>query len=166
MQTQDKRLLSVIRKIEIFDGLSAEQARKILNICEVREYPAEQSLCKKDAPSTAMYILLSGGLEIRLEEGVQVGSVVPGECVGEMGVLTGEPRSASVVAGQDSMALVIRKADLRQLVTRSPDVGLVIFSNVIEVLSSKLRESNIKVMSASDSGGSSSKTGFEGLEEG
>lgn len=165
MPSEDRKLLGVLRKIEIFDGLSADQARKILNICEAREYPAQQFLCKKDAPSTAMYILLSGVLEIRLEDDVQVGSVAPGECVGEMGVLTGDPRSASVVAGEDSMALVIRKADLRELVTRSPDVGLVILSNVIEILSRKLRESNIRIMSASDSASSSGPSEFEVFEE-
>ena len=147
---QNKKFLSALRKIEVFHGLSAEQARKILSICEACQYRAQELLCKQDTPSTEMFVLLAGALEIRLGEGAPVGSVQPGECVGEMGVLTGHPRSATVAAKEDSMVFIIRKSDLKRLITRSPDVGVVVLSNVVEMLSRRLRESNILLMSASE----------------
>ena len=147
---QTKKLLRGLHKIEIFDGLSVEQARKILSICEAREYSAGEVLCKQDTPSTEMFILLSGALEIRWEEGARVEGAEPGECVGEMGVLTGHPRSATVVASEGSVVFVVRESDLKRVIAREYDVGIVVLGNVAKVLSRRLRVSNILVMSASD----------------
>ncbi|MGH2364061.1 MAG: patatin-like phospholipase family protein [Chloroflexota bacterium] len=71
-------------------------------------------LCRQGEPADHLYYLASGRLSVAFhgEHGAerQVGEVSPGEYVGEMGVLTGDPRSATVHALRDSELLVLDRA--------------------------------------------------------
>ena len=55
-------LWKVIRKISLFHGLSADGARLVLQSCEFRGVSSGESVCRVNAQSDKMYILLSGQL--------------------------------------------------------------------------------------------------------
>ena len=63
--------------------------------------------------------------------------------MGEMGVLTDQPRSASVVANQPSRMLSIRRDDLLRLIEEDKDMGFKIYQNVTRLLCNRLRDNNI-----------------------
>ena len=91
-----KLLVQVLRKILIFKGLSPSQVKKILGLCAHKLYKVRYELCRNNTPSDEMYILLSGELAVVTGEGIRVATILPVTTVGEMGVITGEPRSATV----------------------------------------------------------------------
>jgi CRP-like cAMP-binding protein len=86
-----------------------------------------------------LFILLAGEAEVRRSGSVhRVGTVRPGECVGEMSLLTAQPHSASVVATCVTQAATLSHDDLARVIRARPDIGLVIYRSLAIGLGAKL----------------------------
>ena len=95
----------------VFAGLSQNEAEELAQHCEVLLLPPNRIIFLQDDPSTDIYVLFRGRLEIRVRdtagEDNSVGYLEQGEVFGEMGVLESVPRSASVFTAEDSVLLKI-----------------------------------------------------------
>ncbi len=85
--------------------------------------PGGSTLFAAGDPSDAMYIVLSGCLGVYLTPGADrrrfVGRIVAGDTVGEMGLVSGRPRSGTVVALRDTELARLSQASVRQSVPPS-----------------------------------------------
>ena len=133
----------VIRRIPLFQGFDAEQIDRIREIVGERTFQAGEHLFKEGDPSAEILVILSGNLRVQTSTGSEIASIGKMELVGEMGVLTGHPRSADVVATQPSTALSIGRDDLLCLIESDKDAGLKIYRNVTHILCQRLRDNNI-----------------------
>jgi CRP-like cAMP-binding protein len=84
-------------------------------------------------------------LQTLTEAGVEIATVRKWGIVGEMGVLTNQPRSATVVSQRASKVLSIPNEPLQRLIEEDTDMGLQIYRNVTHLLSARLRENNISM---------------------
>jgi CRP-like cAMP-binding protein len=91
-----------------------------------------------------MYVLLTGALSV-MRNKVEIATISPVTTVGEMGVVTGEVRTASLVAKASSRLLVIRKIELDSMMRRDIDLGLTIFKNFATTLSQRLATTNVQL---------------------
>ena len=95
----------------VFAGLSQSEAEELAQHCEVLLLPPNRTIFLQDDPSTDIYVLFRGRLEIRVRDSAgednSVGYLEQGEVFGEMGVLESVPRSASVFTAEDSVLLKI-----------------------------------------------------------
>ena len=137
-------LLKVIRKIPMFHGLSADCTRLALQSCEFRGVRSGESVCWVNAQSDEMYILLSGQLGVYNEEQILLASINPVAPVGEMGLITGQPRSAVVVALEDCNLLVLRKVAFDRLLRSNAQLCTQEYSSVIETMAQRLAASRIE----------------------
>jgi len=98
------------------------------------------------------YILISGRLlsVIQDENNIRrtLGEVMPGECVGEMAVLTEDVRSASVHAARDSYLVKYTKTNFHKLIERYPQVLMRISNIVIDRLRRRIHRSKQKIYTA------------------
>ena len=140
-----KRLLRILEKTSAFQGLTLEQARKLLGICEIQRRRAGQVLYKEGSPSTGMFVLLSGRLTVRKGGRAVIAEIAPVDIVGEMGIITGQARSAQVVITEDSMGLSVRKDRLDFLLRQDADLDRKISRNIIGILCQKIREDGIRL---------------------
>jgi CheY-like chemotaxis protein len=92
-----------------------------------------------------MYILLSGALTVVTSEGIRVATILPVTTVGEMGVITGQPRSATVEVSKPSNIFVVRKDSFDAMLRDDGDVRAMVYKNIIDVLSGKLNNDNIRM---------------------
>lgn len=136
------QFVQVLKRVPLFQGLKPDQALLLLKSCEQRTLGIREELCACGAPSNDMYILLSGQLSVRTQEDVQVALIDPIAPVGEMGIFTGEPRSATVLAREPSALLVLSKNKLVFLMRRNPGIEIAISRNLIATLSDRLRHAN------------------------
>ena len=143
--TARKNLVDVLKKIPLFKDLSLPDIRRILGICASRTFEQEERICVGGLPSNEMYILIGGELAILTVEGMRVAMIVPVTTVGEMGFITGQPRSATVEAVKNSNVLVIQKEDFDSLIKSSSHVKTQIYQNIIGSLSDKLVKDNIRI---------------------
>ncbi len=145
MNEETDPTLQYLRKIPAFEGLTLPEIQQLFGICRLQQYAAEQTLYQSGAPSDDLLILLEGTLSVRTSAGVELSQIVPVGLVGEMGVMTGDPRSADVVTLDPAMGLLIRRDDLQALWSSNPAICRKMLLNVVWNLSRKLHEANAQM---------------------
>lgn len=106
----------------------------------IAEFSAGQTLCREGEPGTVMYVLLSGRAEIR-SGSMLLEEVGVGDIVGEMGVLDGIPRIATVTALTDCTAAAVDQQRFQFLVESNPRFAL----DVMQVLAQRLRQCDTRL---------------------
>jgi CRP-like cAMP-binding protein len=121
-----KSRIKDVYRFGILKALTLEQVIRLTEAAQIVNCRANQLLIEKGHTADSMYILIEGGLEITIPndqgEQVVVATIWPGECVGEMSLLTGEPRSANVRAKAHSTLLEITKADIAPIFESHPEL--------------------------------------------
>jgi len=98
-----------------------------------------QWLFRQDDPGDALYLLVRGRLRAWRdlpsepgEEDLLLGEIAPGECVGEAGLLTGQPRSAGVRAIRDSVLVRVDRPGLESLANHNPALVMKLAASVAD----------------------------------
>lgn len=136
------RMTKVVERIPIFRGLSPHRLQKVLDICSERHFRAGQTVCRAGDESAEFYVILSGNLSVRTAAGLELASIGRMGVVGEMGVLTDQPRSAHIVATKDTTALRVERNDLDRLMDADREIGLHIYREFAHLLCDRLRHNN------------------------
>ena len=110
----------MLRRFSCFADLTSEEAQQVAGLLSTIDLENGETLFQQGEPSTAMYLLISGEVQIRIEgsDGSRrhVVTLGPGAIIGEMGPLTNEPRAATCIACTDT--------HLAQLPYRALNTGL------------------------------------------
>ena len=146
MSLQPGRELSeVLNKVPFFKNLTTEHIGKILGLSSAGFYqPGDKIWVGDGRPSNEMYILLSGELAVINGQGRRVAAIKPVTTVGELGLITSQPRSATVEAVQPSNIHVVPKPLFDQLLHDDMEMQVIIYRNVIDVLYNKLVHNNVR----------------------
>ncbi|CAN5842760.1 mechanosensitive ion channel family protein [soil metagenome] len=124
-----------IKNVDIFAPLSEEETEKLTDAAHLRVFAPDEAIVQKDQPGGSMFVIHKGSVVIETvdEQGEKqiVGTLREGDFFGEMGLLTGEPRSATVVAKEETQVLQIGKFCLKPILDNNP--GLIkTLSRIIE----------------------------------
>ncbi|HVB37699.1 MAG TPA: mechanosensitive ion channel family protein, partial [Vicinamibacterales bacterium] len=115
-----------LRGHPIFGFLTPEQGERLLRESPVVLFAATEHVIEQGAAGDSMFLLVRGRVAVQMTRDGRTAVVAElgsGECFGEMSVLTGEPRSATVVALDDEVEVVeIPKAAFAGLLHDNPDV--------------------------------------------
>ena len=141
---QKARLVSLLQKIPLFADLNPSNTRKVLSVCLKITLKEGELLCSKGDVSNSMYILLSGKLGVKMKDSAPFITIESGNSIGEMGLFTGEPRSATVQALSDSALLCLRSSDINVLIRKEPLFGIKIMSKIIKILSDRVKADNVR----------------------
>ena len=132
----------LITTFPLFHGFTTDGARRLLSSGEVKECAAEEVLMKEGAAADFVLLLLTGGLEVfvnRSGQDVILTETKPGTITGELAVLCGIPRSASVRTKKASAILKWEDDAFRTLLLRDPHLSQRIFSQILRTLVDKER---------------------------
>jgi len=118
--------VEALKRTELFAQLGDAELRRIARLLRERRLSANQALFRQGDAADSLYIVVSGRLRVSAMDRAGREKVLAfigrGELVGEMGVLSGEPRSATAVASTDVELLQLRKGDFDALVTTNVDL--------------------------------------------
>lgn len=130
----------VLSALPLFSGLEPEILRKIAEAAEWLSLPGGGTLFAAGEPPDAMYVVLSGCLGVFSADNRDrrrfVGRVPAGDTVGEMGLISGRPRSAHVVALRDSELARISSESFSRVFGRYPEAMLRIARLTVDRLES------------------------------
>ena len=144
-ESANKLLVQIVRKIPIFQDLSSGQLKQVLGACVYKPCRVGERVCESNTPSDEMYILLSGELAVATQEGVRITTLLPVTMVGEMGVFTGQKRTATVEATKPSNLFTIKKVQLDQMMRDDLDMRVKIYRHIVDTLASKLSNDNLRL---------------------
>ena len=124
----------------LFESVAPDSIEHYLKECEVLQVKQGQVLLTPESPNSNLYVLIRGGLEVRLDslERAPLTRLVAGECAGEMSMIERRTPSAYVVASVDSDVLVISHDLLWAMVGASHAIA----RNLLVILSGRLRTDN------------------------
>ncbi len=105
----------------LFAAVGAGTIAEVARLLRPRDLAAGRVVVRRGEPGDCMYFIAEGEVEIRLaRHPVRLG---PGGFFGEMALITGEPRVASVVSVQPTRLLVLDVADFRGLAGARPELS-------------------------------------------
>jgi CRP-like cAMP-binding protein/GNAT superfamily N-acetyltransferase len=135
------RLAALSKRSPLFCGLSEEQRRRLLQICEARRFAAGERIFRRGQRDDTVHLILRGGVELA-SAGKQIGCVLAGQCIGETSLIrTGKvaPRhSLDATAATTVETASFQRRDFNQLVRRRPDIGVMVYRNLAADVSRKL----------------------------
>jgi len=116
----------LLRRNVLLNILDDREIESLSNLIHPVIYEKGATLIKQDDSGNSLFILIEGLLEVHIKSenntDINVAYLSPGEFFGEMSLLTGEPRSATVKAVVESAVYEITKDNLYEIITNRPDI--------------------------------------------
>jgi len=111
----------ILGLVDIFGSFSEQQRADLAEATLTRTYGDGETIVREGEPGDSMYVVGSGNVSVLLEpERREVATIEKGGYFGEMSLLTGEPRSATVVARGETVVLELTAQQFRTLGSESP----------------------------------------------
>jgi hypothetical protein len=126
-----------LKSIPIFERLSVEQLLDLAKLLREEQHPPDTIIVREGHCGTGMYVILEGQCEVVREE-KHVAELGPTEFFGEMSVLDGEARSATVRAISSVRLLRLERADLLELMEDNAAIGIAVALSLAQRLRLRL----------------------------
>ena len=129
--------LGLLKKIELFSVLSSEETRDLAVSMVERTIAKDQYVVKQGETGSSMFIIVEGLLSVFIPDPntsteVKVATIRPGDYFGELSMLTGEPRSASIKAFSESIIFELSKDHIDGILKNNPDLALMLSQKIAE----------------------------------
>jgi type IV pilus assembly protein PilB len=143
---EPEQLVHFLKNVKLFSELSPDSLGKLVTCLKTAEFPPSEVIVREGAPGVSMYIIKSGLVEVRKKDpatGIDflVAQLSEGAAVGEMSLLTGKPRSATVTTVQPTVVFTLTRADFRNLLTQHPEISL----GLARILAERLEDATKQV---------------------
>ena len=112
-----------LAKVWIFEKLERSDLQRMAKVVVPRSYKQGEAIVKEGEQAVAFYVIVRGKVEVT-KEGTSLATMGPGGSFGEMALLDGHPRSASMVALEDTECLVMTRWDFNAELRTNPTIAL------------------------------------------
>ena len=140
----------LIESSALFRNLKPGETANILARLQLASYKRSTRVLERGVWNGQLYIIASGAVSVFLQEdpgnGARIAQLGPGECFGEMSLITGEPPSATVRADEDITLWALPQADFLTLIGTCPTL----LQNINSILSLRLARTNRQILSLVD----------------
>ena len=147
MASPDADLAAFLACTEVFQGLDHPVLQKLKPQFEYVSLRGGDVLMREGDPGDCLYVVLTGRLLVFVtdpgDQGRNVGEIGPGEVVGEMALLSDEPRSATVKAMRDTKLVRLSKAAFESLVESAPAAMMQITRLIVKRFQRLLRSPRV-----------------------
>jgi type IV pilus assembly protein PilB len=144
--THSEELVQFLKTVKLFAELSPESLAKLGARFKTSEFPAGETLVREGTSGVSMFLIKSGLVEVRKKDATTgidffVTQLGPGAAVGEMAMLTGKPRTATVTTVEPTSTLTLTRGDFRVLLTEHAEIAL----SLARILAERLDEANRQI---------------------
>jgi CRP-like cAMP-binding protein len=123
----------VLKKVPLFAGLEKRELEQIAGTMRERRFSAGDTVTEEGAGGAGFFIVESGQADIQVE-GQQRGSIGPGDYFGEIALLTGSDRTATITATSDMVCWGMTPWDFRPLVESNSAIAWKLLTAMAEKL--------------------------------
>jgi hypothetical protein len=126
-----------VKAVPIFGRLSVEQLLDLAKLLQEESHPAGAVIVQEGQRGTGMYVIVEGSVVVLRGED-KIAELAEGDFFGEMAVLDGEARSATVRAATGVRVLRLERADLISLMEENSAIGIAVAQSLAHRLRSRL----------------------------
>lgn len=145
-QDIDKKA-ALLKNVPLFAGLGGEQVHALAEVAMVRRVPTESIILLAEEEGDTLFVIVNGRVKVTVmsEDGREVilSILKDGDIFGEMSLLDGKPRSASVISTDETEMIMLRRPDFLSRLSRFPEMA----SRMLATLAERLRRTNRQVES-------------------
>jgi len=123
-----------LRRVSLFTDCAEAELRRIADISRIVEARAGAILTEAGTPGDSFFFIIDGRVSVETQVGFG-DPLHPGDFFGEMSLLDGEPRSATVTAATDVRLLIVDRSQFWRLLNETPDL----VRRILVVLSRRVR---------------------------
>jgi len=132
-----QRQIKALKGVDLFAKLTARELRTLAKRLKYYPFAKGDVITQQGSISDCIYILASGEAEVLFETGSgerqSLATLLPGRFFGEMGMMTGEPRRATVIARSEAVCYQLDKSAFQDLIEKRP----VIAENISKIIASR-----------------------------
>ena len=146
----DASTVDLLKGVELFSELNEEQLGMIANLVIVKNFNRDETVVLEGDDSVqALYLIATGSVQVYMT-GIDGRETIlsfleRGDFFGEMSLIDGEPRSASVRTVTDAKLLVIHRESFLSLIRKTPEIAMALMSELCK----RLRKANKQIGSLS-----------------
>ena len=146
---ENNQLIKDLKKIPTLDPFKEHELNRLLKMSKIRKYNPGELICKEGLHDTWIYFLASGKVQIT-KNGRHLSTLDRrGDVFGEMGMIDGSPRSASVHAVDTTVCLATDTFYIEKLSGQDKIAfGYILYRIISEILASRLRVTNRELIKA------------------
>lgn len=130
-----RRGADLLAQVPLFEGLSRRHLKKIAEHADEISFREKETIVEADQPGGTFFIIIEGEVKV-MQKGRIIARAGPGEFFGEISLLDGGPRTASVVASTPVVAVRLFKSSFDKVVREEPGVA----GKILAVVARRLRE--------------------------
>ena len=121
--------LDLLKSVPLFADCSKRELQEISLVADEVDLPAGFELTKEGASGQELVLIVEGAADV-VRRGKKIDTVAGGDFVGEIALVTDEPRTATVRTTSATQALVLTRRDFRALMKRVPSIQLKVLDAV------------------------------------
>ena len=145
MELHPLKIAEALRTIPLFSCLSDVDLEELAQAAVIKTYPKNAFLFSEGDQTDSLYVIFSGNVKAVIvdEQGKEVilSMFGPGEYFGEVALIDGNERSASIMTREPVQVLVLTRDGFREILARNPDFSI----NLLKGMVRRLRESNKQI---------------------
>lgn len=135
-------VVGVLKSCPLFSSLSKGSLWRIASLVQEKKFKGGEYLCHQNEPGDFCFIVSSGKVEVFYEikkntknEKLVIAQVGPGEIIGELSLIDHLPRSASLIALENTKTLIISAWDFQAQLQAYPEMAL----QLLPIIAQRLR---------------------------
>ncbi|MHB8438741.1 MAG: cyclic nucleotide-binding domain-containing protein [Acidimicrobiales bacterium] len=132
------RKMELLAQMDLFSTCSQRELGQVATATVPASFPAGAILTRQGQSGGLAFVIAEGRAKVQ-RQGKTLARLGPGDVVGELSLIDGEPRSATVVADSDVEVLEISAEDLNRLLRKAPSVQ----RKLLEALSIRVRSADL-----------------------
>lgn len=128
------RFFEYLKDVEVLKALAIEEVAALAAQIRNQSLPVERLICRQGETGDSMFILMNGQVRV-LIDGQQVATLKAGDVLGEMSLLTGLPRTATIMTDSAVELIEIDRTSFRNVMQTNPAIA----SNIARIVSERQR---------------------------
>ncbi len=138
-----------LKNVWLFQDLTDSELLKLAELGVIKEFKGGEYVIREGEEAKALYVILSGMIKVikELPDGTrrELSSMTEGDFFGELGLLDGEPRPASVMAVTPLQVVAFYRKDFLNFMQKHPMIAAKILFRIAQVIGKRLRKANEQI---------------------
>ena len=147
LEQDTERKADLLKNVSLFAGLDSVEIQALAEGAMVRHVPSDAIILLAEEEGDTLFVIVNGRVKVTVmsEDGREVilSILKDGDIFGEMSLIDGKPRSASVISTAETELILLRRPDFLSRLSRFPEMA----SKMLATLAERLRRTNRQVES-------------------